>query len=92
MDVQRVVFMLMVQDMERAIAFYRDVVGLNLRLHEGNWAELGHAEAVVALHGGGNGEYRSTGLGFTVTDIATACGEVSRRWRQDHPGPRGTRR
>ena len=77
MDVQRVVFMLMVQEMERAIAFYRDVIGLNLRLHAGNWAELGHDNAVVALHGGGSGEYSSTGLGFTVTDIVTACEEVS---------------
>ena len=77
MDVQKVVFMLMVKEMDRAIAFYRDVIGLELRLHEGNWAELGHDDAVVALHGGGNGEYRSTGLGFTVADIAEACEEVS---------------
>ena len=77
MDVQKVVFMLMVQEMDRAIAFYRDVIGLKLRLHEGNWAELGRDDAVVALHGGGNGEYCSTGLGFTVADVAAACGEVS---------------
>lgn len=78
MDIQKVVFMLMVQDMDRAIAFYRDVIGLELRLHEGNWAELGYDEAVVALHGGGTGEHRSTGLGFTVADVAAACDEVSR--------------
>ena len=77
MDVQRVVFMLMAQEMDRAIAFYRDVIGLELRLHEGDWAELGHDDAVVALHGGGNGEYHSTGLGFAVADIAAACEEVS---------------
>ena len=77
MDVQKIVFMLMVQEMDRAIAFYRDVIGLKLQLHEGNWAELGHADAVVALHGGGNGEYRPTGLGFTVADVAAACEEVS---------------
>ena len=75
-DVQKVVFMLMVKEMDRAIAFYRDVIGLELRLHEENWAELGHDDAVVALHGGGNGEYRSTDLGFTVADIAEACEEV----------------
>ena len=78
MDVQKVVFMLMAHQMDRAIAFYRDVIGLKLRLHEGDWAELGHDDAVVALHGGGNGEYRSTGLAFTVADIAAACEEVSR--------------
>ena len=77
MDVKKVVFMLKVQEIDRAITFYRDVIGLKLRLHEGNWAELGHDDAVVALHGGGNGEYRSTGLAFTVADVAVACEEVS---------------
>lgn len=77
MDVRRVVFMLMVQEMDRAVAFYRDVIGLDLRLHAGSWAELGHGDAIVALHGGGNGEYRSTGLGFAVADAAAACSEVS---------------
>ena len=78
MDVQKVVFILMAQDMDRAIAFYRDVIGLELRLHEGSWAELGCDDAVVALHGGGDGEHHCTGLGFTVADVATACEEVSR--------------
>ena len=92
MDVQKVVFMLMAQEMDRAIAFYRDVIGLELRLHEGNWAELGHDDAVVALHGGGNGEYRSTGLGFTVADVAAACEEVSAAGGGVIQVPRGTRR
>ena len=77
MDIQKVVFMLMVQDMNRAIAFYTDVIGLKVRLHEANWAELGYDVAVVALHGGGDREHRSTGLGFTVADVAAACDEVS---------------
>ena len=78
MDVRKVVFMLMVQDMDRAVAFYTDVIGLELRLREGGWAELGYDDAVVALHGGGDGEYRSTGLGLTVADVAEACEEVTR--------------
>ncbi len=77
MDVQKVIFMLMAQDMERAIAFYRDVIGLELRVNYGGWAELGGEQAVVALHGGGDGEYRSTGLSFTVADVDAACDEVS---------------
>ena len=78
MEVRKVAFILMVQDMDRAIAFYRDVIGLELRVHHGkNWAELGYDDAVVALHGGGNDEFRSTGLAFTVADVAAACEEVS---------------
>ena len=78
MDVQKVVFILMAQDMDRAVAFYRDVIGLELRLHEGSWAELGSDDAVVALHVGGSNEFRCTGLGFVVADVAAACEEVSR--------------
>ncbi len=77
MDVQKLIFMLMAQDMERAIAFYRDVIGLQLRVNHGSWAELGCQEAVVALHVGGDGEYRSTGLSFTVADVTAACDEMS---------------
>lgn len=77
MEIQKTVFMLMAQDMDRAIAFYNDVIGLELRVNYGGWAELGGEKAVVALHGGGDGEYRSTGLSFTVGDVSAACDEVS---------------
>ena len=78
MDVQKVAFILMAQEMDRAISFYRDVIGLELLVRHGqNWAELGYDNAVVALHGGGDGEYHRTGLAFTVADVAEACEEVS---------------
>ena len=77
MDIQKVVFMLMAQDMDRAIAFYSDVIGLEVRYRSPNWTEMAYGDAVVALHGGGDGEVKSTGLGFTVADIEAACREVS---------------
>ena len=77
MDVQRVYFMLMAQDMERAVKFYGNVIGLEVRLHTENWSELGNDDSVIALHSGGDGEYRLTGLGFAVSDVAAACGEVT---------------
>ena len=77
MEVQKTVFMLMAQDMGRAIEFYNETIGLELRVNYGGWAELGGDDAVVALHAGGDGEYRSTGLGFAVADVAAACDEVS---------------
>ena len=48
MDTRKVAFVLIVQEMDRAEAFYSDVIGLKLRLHEGNWARLGYDDAVVA--------------------------------------------
>lgn len=77
MDVQKIYFMVMVQDMDRAVAFYNSVIGLDVKLHSRNWSELGNDDAVIALHSGGNGECRLTGLGFTVADVAAACEEVS---------------
>ena len=79
MDVQRVYFMLMAQDMERAVKFYSDVMGFDVKLHTDQWSEVGNDYSVIALHAGGDGEYRPTGLGFAVSDVAAACGEVASR-------------
>ena len=69
-------FLLSAQDMDRAIAFYRDVIGLDLRKSSPWWSELAYGTAIVALHGGGNGKFRRTGLSFTVDDIDAACKAV----------------
>ena len=77
MKVQRVYFMLMVQDMDRAMGFYRDAIGLDPRMQSRNWSELGSENTVVALHSGSDGEYRLTGLGFGVDDVVAACQQVT---------------
>ena len=77
MDVQRVYFMLMAQNMDRAVAFYSGAMGLDVKLHTPNWSELGSDDAVIALHAGGDGEYRMTGLGFGVADAEAACRAVA---------------
>ena len=76
MEIQSIKFILMVQDMERAIHFYRDVVGLDVTFESPEWSELTHGDAVIALHGGGGGTERPTGLGIQVRDIGVACREV----------------
>ncbi len=79
MELGRIYFMLAAQDMDRAVAFYRDVIGLEVRSQSPGWSELTHPQAplaIVALHGGGTGELNRTGLGFDVADIAAACDEV----------------
>ena len=77
MDVQKVYFMLMVQNMDRAIAFYSNTMGLEVKLHSRNWSELGNDHAVLALHTRGDGDYHLTGLGFAVTDITGGCKDVN---------------
>ncbi|MBL4846954.1 MAG: VOC family protein, partial [Planctomycetes bacterium] len=77
MELQAVKFMLYAQDMGRGVAFYRDVLGLEVALETPHWSELKHGDAVIALHGGGTGERTKTGLSFQVADIDTACAELA---------------
>ena len=76
MKIDRVTYMLMAQDMGRAVAFYRDVIGLEVRSRSLMWSELGFGDAIIALYGGGSGEFQKTGLSFQVSDIGAACDEV----------------
>ena len=69
-------FLLSAEDMDRAIAFYRNVIGLKPVTISEWWSELTYGTATIALHGGGTGEFRSTGLSFTVDDIEVACEAV----------------
>jgi len=76
MKIRSVKFILMAQDMERAVGFWRDGVGLDVRMTSPWWSELTWGDATVALHGGGDGKPRKTGLGMQVEDIEAACREV----------------
>lgn len=76
MKVRKTLYMLMVQDMERGVRFYHDVVGLDVKLHTPGWSELTLGDSTVALHAGGTGEQTRTGLSFEVEDIDEACREV----------------
>lgn len=78
MKVEGVTYMLMAQDMDRAVAFYRDVIGLESKFSSPMWSELAFGDAIVALHGGGNDELRSTGLSFQVEDLDSAVREIER--------------
>jgi catechol 2,3-dioxygenase-like lactoylglutathione lyase family enzyme len=63
---------LFVADMDLAIAFYRDVLGLSLDYRAGNeWAQFSAGPLKIGLHGTGSaGESRVGGtLAFTVTDL-----------------------
>lgn len=92
MNIECVKYVLMAQDMDRAIAFYRDVVGLEPRLSSPGWSELTFGDAVVALHGGGGDEQRMTSMSIQVEDLNSAVREIERgggrvtREPEDRPG------
>jgi predicted enzyme related to lactoylglutathione lyase len=72
MKIEKVKYMIMAQDMDRAVKFYTGAVGLKLAFQTPNWTELNWGDAVVALHGGGDGKPNRTGLSFQVSDINAA--------------------
>jgi predicted enzyme related to lactoylglutathione lyase len=77
MRIEKIKFMLMAQDMDRAVAFYRDVIGLEPGYVSPHWSELRFGDAIVALHGGGSGHFHETGLSFQVEDLDAAVAEVT---------------
>jgi predicted enzyme related to lactoylglutathione lyase len=76
MAITKTYFMLMAQDMDRAVRFYQSAFGLELRSTSPDWSELSFGDATVALHYGGTGEVRDTGLGFETDDATGACSAV----------------
>jgi predicted enzyme related to lactoylglutathione lyase len=76
MLVESIKYMLMAQDMDRAVRFYRDVIGLKVQFDSPEWTELTFGSAIVALHGGGTGVYLKTGLSLQVKDLVSACKEI----------------
>jgi len=77
MKVQKTYFMLMAADVARGASFYRKAFGLEPRYESPQWTELAQDGSTVALHGGGSGAERDTGLGFYVDDIEAACASVA---------------
>lgn len=65
-------YMLSVEDMDRAVAFWRNSFGLDVRVSSPGWSELAWGDAIVALHGGGDGSDQNTGLAIEVDDIEAA--------------------
>jgi predicted enzyme related to lactoylglutathione lyase len=59
-----------VADMDRAVKFYRDVVGFPLKFQSPGWSEFATGETILALHPAS--EKSPAGkidLGFTVSDL-----------------------
>src|SRR5690348_2553986 len=67
-----------VTDMDRAVAFYRDTLGLTLKFSSPHWSEFDTGETTLALHPAS--EKNPPGaveLGFEVPDLAKFHQELS---------------
>lgn len=76
MHVTRTYYMLMAQDMDRAIHFYESALSMRRQSISPFWSELKSGTALIALHGGWDGSRQRTGLGFEVDDLEAACAAV----------------
>jgi len=72
MKPQAVKYMLMAQDMDRAVIFYRNVMGFEESFTSLYWSELKFGDAILALHGGGDGTPNETGLSLQYEDVHSA--------------------
>jgi lactoylglutathione lyase len=59
-----------VEDMDRAIAFYRDTLGLELKFQSPFWSEFSTGDTVLALHpSSDDNPAGSVELGFAVDNL-----------------------
>ncbi len=94
--------MVMVTDMQRSVAFYRDVLGLTLRFESPGWSEFSTGPTTLVLHGWGDPEpvphltelpARPTAgtcsFGLMSATCAAFAELVARRPVEQHRGPSG---
>src|SRR5437667_10500973 len=59
-----------VADMEKAVKFHRDVLGLKLKFESPGWSEFATGETTLALHPASDkNPAGKVELGFTVADV-----------------------
>ncbi|MEO8573472.1 MAG: VOC family protein [Pyrinomonadaceae bacterium] len=59
-----------VADMDRAVTFFKDCLGLELRFQSPNWTEFSTGETTLALHAASDSHPAGTAsLGFGVANI-----------------------
>lgn len=67
-----------VADMDRAVKFYRDVLGLPLRFQSPGWSEFSTGETLLALHPASEkNPAGSVELGFNVINLEDFYQEMS---------------
>ena len=66
-----------VQDVNRAVQFYHDVLGFHTGLQKADWCEMHHGGSIVGLRGGQNMISGKTGLAIQVPNIHSACDHIA---------------
>jgi predicted enzyme related to lactoylglutathione lyase len=72
MKVESVKYMIMAQDMSRAIQFWTKTFGFRVQFEDEHWSELDMHHGILALHGGHHGGLNPTGLSIQVDSLPEA--------------------
>ena len=76
MQVERVKYIIWAADMNRAVEFYKTVLGATVTKHNEVMAELELCGAIIGIHSGGEGKRTWTGMSFQVADVVAGAKEV----------------
>ena len=76
MQVEKVKYIIWAADPERAVRFYEGVLGATVKKRSDVISEIAIQDAVIGIHGGGEGKRTWTGLSFQVADVVEGAREV----------------
>jgi lactoylglutathione lyase len=76
MNVERVKYVIWAADMDRAARFYCTLFGGRILRQHHAIVEVGILDAVIGIHGGGEGKRTWTGLSFQVADVVAGARDV----------------
>jgi lactoylglutathione lyase len=76
MNVEQVKYIIWAADMDRALAFYRDVLGGEVTRQSEVISEVVVCGALIGIHGGGEGKRTWTGMSFQVADVVAGAREI----------------
>ena len=69
MNVQKVKYVIWAKEMDRCVAFYRDLFGGDVSFSNEHWSEVVVCGSTIGIHGDGEGKRTWTGLSFQVDDL-----------------------
>ena len=72
MNVEQVKYIIWAADIQRAVSFYRDVLGAEVTKQSDVISEVTLCGAIIGIHGGGEGKRTWTGLSFQCDDLPAA--------------------
>lgn len=75
---EKVKFMLLATDMQRAIRFYKGTLGFKEVFVSEFWTELAFGDAILAFHGGHDGSVNPTGLSLQYEDVFAVAERIEK--------------